>query len=187
MIATWCRPGMTSRRSPNLLPARSVAWRDKPVALPPGRARLATRPLPTGSLAIAKTMGMTSVACLTATPALPVVTMTSTLSRTNSAAISENRSLRPSPQRYSIATLRPSVQPSSASRRTKAAVHWRSISGEEGARSPMIGSLARCCPRAASGHANAVPPSEAMNFRLAMLIGIGPSSGGSRALDPYER
>jgi hypothetical protein len=35
-------------------------------------------------------------------------TMTPTLSRTNSAAISAERSLRPSAQRYSIATVRPS-------------------------------------------------------------------------------
>ena len=37
--------------------------------------------------------------------AAPAVTMTSTLSRTNSAAISAKRSLRPSAQRYSIATV----------------------------------------------------------------------------------
>jgi hypothetical protein len=37
---------------------------------------------------------------------------------------SAKRSVRPSPQRYSIATLRPSVQPSSRNRWTKAAVHW---------------------------------------------------------------
>src|SRR6266705_331734 len=50
--------------------------------------------------------------------------MTSTLSRTNSAAISAARSARPSAQRYSTATVRPSTQPSSRSRCTKAAVHW---------------------------------------------------------------
>jgi hypothetical protein len=33
------------------------------VTLPPGRAKLSTKPLPTGSPAIAKTMGMTAVAC----------------------------------------------------------------------------------------------------------------------------
>ena len=55
--------------------------------------------------------------------AVAVVTMTSTLSRTNSAAISAMRSLRPSAQRYSIATVRPSIQPSSRSRCTKASVH----------------------------------------------------------------
>ena len=68
---------------------------------------------------------MTDVACFAAmTGAVPDVTMTSTLSRTNSAAISAKRSLRPSAQRYSIAMVRPSIQPSSRSRCTKAAIHW---------------------------------------------------------------
>ena len=125
MIANRRRPGTTSRKSSSRLPARSVDWIDRPVTLPPGRARLATRPVPTGSAAIAKTIGMTDVACFAAmTAAVPAVTMTSTLSRTNSAAISAKRSLRPSAQRYSIATVRPSIQPSSRSRCTKAAVHW---------------------------------------------------------------
>src|SRR5262245_52978222 len=46
----------------------------------------------------------------------PTVTITSTLSRTNSAAISPKRSGLPSAQRYSIARVRPSIQPSSRSR-----------------------------------------------------------------------
>ena len=44
--------------------------------------------------------------------AVACVTIKSTFSRTNSAAISKG-SLRPSPSRYSIAMLRPSIQPSS--------------------------------------------------------------------------
>src|SRR5262249_8645780 len=51
------------------------------------------------------------------------VTMTSTLSLMNSAAISAKRSSRPSPQRYSMATVRFSIQPSARSRCTKAAAH----------------------------------------------------------------
>jgi len=86
------------------------------VTLPPGRARLATRPIPTGSSTNAKTIGMTVDACFAATAALPPLTMTSTLSRTNSLAISAQRSARPSAQRYWIATVRPSIQPSSRSR-----------------------------------------------------------------------
>jgi hypothetical protein len=67
-----------------------------------------------GSPAAANTIGMTDVACLAArTGGVLCVRMTSTLSRTNSAAISAKRSLRPSAQRTSIATLRPSTQPSS--------------------------------------------------------------------------
>jgi hypothetical protein len=33
------------------------------VTLPPGRAKLATKPIPTGSFASAKTIGMIDVAC----------------------------------------------------------------------------------------------------------------------------
>jgi hypothetical protein len=63
---------------------------------------------------------MTDVTCLTALMAVPDVTMTSTLSRANSFAISVKRSVRPSAHRYSIAAVRPSIQPSSFNRRTNA-------------------------------------------------------------------
>src|SRR5215831_16472771 len=46
MIANRRRPGTTSRKSSSRLAARSAAWFDRPVTLPPGRARLATRPVP---------------------------------------------------------------------------------------------------------------------------------------------
>ena len=93
------------------------------------------------------------------------VTMTSTLSRTNSAAISAKRSVRPSAQRYSIATVRPSIQPSSRSRCTKAAVHWPQAEAVAAAQKPDGRQLAVCCARAASGHAAAAPPSSVMNSR----------------------
>src|SRR5689334_4703637 len=50
MIANRRRPGTTSRRSSRRLLARSVDWIDSPVTLPPGRDRLATNPLATGSV-----------------------------------------------------------------------------------------------------------------------------------------
>jgi hypothetical protein len=56
--------------------------------LPPGRAKLETRPLPSGSFDAAKTIGMVDVACFKVGAAPPDMTMTSTLSRTNSAEIS---------------------------------------------------------------------------------------------------
>ena len=62
-----------------------------PIAFaPPGRARLATRPKVTGSPEPTKMIGMTDVACIAARAGgvPPCVTMTSTLRRTNSAAIS---------------------------------------------------------------------------------------------------
>ena len=63
---------------------------------PPGRARLATNPLPTGSLSNAMTIGIVVVASLAARVAVgPPVTMTSTLRRTNSAASSGRRSSFP--------------------------------------------------------------------------------------------
>jgi len=88
-------------------------------------------------------------------------------SRTNSAAISAYRSLRPSAQRYSMATVRPSIQPSSRSRCTKAAVHWLQFAEVAAPSKPMVGSLA-CCARAASGHAAAAPPNSVMNSRRFM-------------------
>jgi len=108
-IANRRRPGTISRTSSTRLAATSVCWTDRPVTLPPGRAKLAIRPVPTGSPAAPKTIGMTDVACLAATIAsVADVTMTSTLSRTNSVAISAKRSGRPSAQRYSIVMVRPS-------------------------------------------------------------------------------
>jgi hypothetical protein len=57
-----------------------------------------------------KTIGMTDVACFAAGVAVPDVTMISTLSRTNSDAISAKRSLCPSAQRNSMTTV-PVMQP----------------------------------------------------------------------------
>src|SRR5262245_39399732 len=75
MTANRRRLGRTSRKSSNRLPVRSVAWSDRPVTLPPGRARLATRPPPTGSLAAAKMIGIADVAAFAARVALPGVTL----------------------------------------------------------------------------------------------------------------
>ena len=80
--------------------------------------------MPTGSPIAAEMIGITDVACFAAmVEAVPHVTMTSTLSRTNSAAISAARSVRPSAPRYSTAIVRPSVQPSARSRCKKPVVH----------------------------------------------------------------
>jgi hypothetical protein len=59
---------------------------------------------------------MVAVACFAAATPPPDVTMTSTLERTSSAAISGKRSLCPFAQRYAMVTVRPSIQPSSCSR-----------------------------------------------------------------------
>ena len=165
MIASLRRPGNNSRKISIRFPARSGDCMDKPVTLPPGRDSEAARPLPTGS-AIAATMGIVAVTCCAALAAPPTVTMTPTLSRTNSFAIAVKRSLRPSAQRYSIATVRPSIQPSSRSRFTKAAVQLVQFDAVLAPRKPIVGTLPCCCAIAASGHAAAAPPSSVMNSRL---------------------
>jgi hypothetical protein len=121
--------------------------------------------VPRGSPAVAKTIGIADVACFAASAGSVLwVTITSTLSRTNSSAISTKRSLRPSAQRYSIAILRRSVQPISRSRVTNAAVQWLCAAAVPEPSSPMVGTFPVCCARAAAGH-TAAPPSNVMNSR----------------------
>ena len=59
----------------------------KPVALPPGRARLATKPLPTGSIVVTNTIGSVRlVCCKSPTIEFAVARTTSGAEATNSAA-----------------------------------------------------------------------------------------------------
>src|SRR5262249_45795236 len=84
-----------------------------PVALPPGRARLATKPLPTGSATIAKTIGMMRVSCNRA--AVVGVLCERIRSGCNATSSLANRCIESGsagiPQRVSIRKLRPSTQP----------------------------------------------------------------------------
>jgi hypothetical protein len=74
-----------------------------PVMFPPGRARLATKPVPTGSALTAMTIGIDVVASLAAwLTGVEVVTIRSTGRRTNSAASAGSRSTWPSTHRYSM-------------------------------------------------------------------------------------
>ena len=77
-----------------------------PVALPPGRARLSTRPNLTGFSAKPKTIGIVAVAALAASVAtlLPGVAITATFRRTRSAISAGRRSYWPSSQWYSTVT-----------------------------------------------------------------------------------
>ena len=135
--------GTSSRKSSIRLEPRSICCIERPVTLPPGRAREAISPVPTGSPAVAKTIGMVEVARLAANAiGVPDVAMTSTLSWINSAAISAERSARPSAQRYTMAILRPSPQPSSPSLCTKAAVHWLWEAAVLAPKNPIVGNLA---------------------------------------------
>ena len=62
-------PGTSSRRSSSRFAANSAVRKLTPVRLPPGRARLATRPSLTGSSPTTKTMGIVVVAALAANAA----------------------------------------------------------------------------------------------------------------------
>src|SRR5262245_43432422 len=94
VTATRATPGISSRRSSSRLATSSVETKLMPVRLPPGRARLATRPSLTGSSATAKTMGIVVVAALAAKaetgPSAEVITVT--CRRTNSPASAGSRS-----------------------------------------------------------------------------------------------
>ena len=82
------------------------------MTLPPGRARLSTRPAPTGSVPPPIiTMGIVLVAFMTGrtSGSPPATTMISTLRRTSSAASSGARSRFPSVYRYSKAMFSPSM------------------------------------------------------------------------------
>ena len=105
--------GTASLSISSLLVFSSGAKLESPVTLPPGRARLATRPAPTGSPAFAITMGMVVVALLAANAAaVPATTIRSTLRRTRSAASSGRRSFFCSANRYSMVIFFPSIHPS---------------------------------------------------------------------------
>ena len=112
MIATRVTPGAISLSSSNNFALRLNSYAIKPVALPPGRARLATRPLPTGSIVVTNTIGTVRLACCKSpTIELAVPTMTSGANATNSAAYRRKRSVSPAPQRVSTCTLAPTSQP----------------------------------------------------------------------------
>jgi len=149
----------------------SAGFDARPVTLPPGLAKLATTPAETGSFANGKTIGVAGIACFAAfTAATPAVTTMSTLSRANSAAISPQRSARPSAQRYSIATVRPSIQPSSRSRCTKAAVHGCHTEGVVVPMNPMVGSFVLCCACTTIGQVAAPPTNDRNSRRLMSLV-----------------
>ena len=73
--ATVARCGIASASSCNRLGNISGACVVAPMIFPPGRAKLATTPGPTGSIALGKTTGIVWVAFLTARAAGVVVTM----------------------------------------------------------------------------------------------------------------
>ena len=92
--ATRVAAGTSSRRSSNRFAANSPLRRLIPDRLPPGLARLATRPSRTGSSGAMKTMGIVVVAAFAAKAGgLFAAAITATRLLTNSSAIAGNRSI----------------------------------------------------------------------------------------------
>ena len=91
--ATRVAAGTSSRKSSSRFAANSLREKIDPVRLPPGRARLATRPSLTGSSPTTKTMGIVVVAALAANAERsPAVDDHRDLSATSSAASAGSRS-----------------------------------------------------------------------------------------------
>ena len=146
--------GAISLSSSSRFPVSSGFIWDSPVILPPGRAKLATIPVATGSPAAAITIGIPLAAFFAARVSLvTAVTIMSTLSRTRSAMSPGRRSFLPSANRYSMAIFFPSTHPSSRSPRRKAWCQSAVSAGEKGERSPIREIFAACWARVASGHA----------------------------------
>src|SRR5436309_1098764 len=104
-------PGAISLSSSSHFPLKLYSNCRKPVALPPGRDRLLTKPEPTGSGTIANTIGTVRVAwSMAPTDALPVAKMRSGASAANSVADLRMRSASTPPQRKPICRLRPLAQ-----------------------------------------------------------------------------
>jgi len=87
MNARRLASGLSSRNNSGFLPSSWLVRALIPVTLPPGRARLATRPAPTASPPVAMTIGIRPVARFAAAAAgVFSVTITSTFPRTRSPA-----------------------------------------------------------------------------------------------------
>ena len=85
--------GTTPRSISRSFGPTSTANKVTPVKLPPGRFRLVTNPICTGSAIVVKAMGIVAVAAFaTRTAGVPNAAITATWSRTRSAAIDGSRS-----------------------------------------------------------------------------------------------
>src|SRR5260370_1119277 len=174
--ATRLSFGTASWRSWTRLALSSAKLTPSPVTFPPGRARLATSPVATGSAAWSSTMGIVPVAALAVSvDCVAVVTITSTFSATSSAASSGRRSGRPPAPRNSIRTARPTTQPCSRSPSTSARSIAR-VSGSNFDPSPVrtpirIGRLVDCASvaRGASTRPSVAPRRKARRLVVDVL------------------
>src|SRR5882724_6140868 len=132
--------GRSSRNTAKRFGKSSEVIQVTPVRLPPGRARLTTKPVVTASQAL-MTIGTVRVAFLAATIASsPIARMTSTFASTSSRARRGSSPGRPSAKRYSTVTSLPSEYLSSLIR------FWKGVGGLAAPkpRYPTFGSRSDC-------------------------------------------
>ena len=138
--------GTASLSISSLFVFSSGAKPEIPVTFPPGRARLATKPAPTGSAVFVITMGMVVVAFFAANgAAFPEATIKSTLRRTSSAASSGRRSVFPSANRYSMVKFFPSIHPSLLNSSRNASMRTALPEAVLLSRKPMRKTFPVCC------------------------------------------
>src|SRR5499426_258850 len=148
-VQTRASLGIASLSISSLLVFSSTAKFETPVTLPPGRARVSTKPEPTGSAAVAITMGMVVVAFFASNGVgPPEVTIRSTFRRTRSAASSGRRSDFCSANRYSMVMFFPSIQPSLLSSCRNASKRTALPEAVLLARNPMRKIFPGCCASA---------------------------------------
>src|SRR4030095_15319440 len=147
--------GIASLSISSLLVFSSGVKLESPVTLPPGLARLATKPRPTGSGALAITTGMVVVAFIAANAdCTPGTTIRSTLRRTRSAASSGRRSFFPSANRDSIVMFFPSIHPSLLSSCRNASHRTALPEAVVESMKPMRGFFPACCASTVTPRAN---------------------------------
>ena len=157
--------GASSRRSSSRFAPSVALTKVTPVMLPPGRARLATRPALTGSSPVMKTIGIVVVAALAASaPTALNAAITARLAGRPArprAPAADPADCRPSGTRSRRCGRRRSRLRSAPAGTRRRGPRVRAVLA---LRKPITG-IAGCCARAASGQAAAAPPSSVMNSR----------------------
>ena len=138
----------------------------KPVTLPPGSGKLATKPLPTGSETLTNTIGIVRVCCSSAA-VVGVISESRRSGCSSTSSFADRRIDRKSAgigQRILIRMLRPSAQLSSW-RASRSAARLACVSASVSAY-PISRPICRIrSARAADCHARFKPPTKAMNSR----------------------
>src|SRR3954451_24157891 len=168
--ATFLIVGTTSLINSSRLTDSSAAISVTPVTLPPGRAKLSTSPVATGSPAPTTTTGIVADPCLAASAAgKPKAMITSTRSATSRSTSCGKRSTCPVAPIVSISRLRPGAWPRSArARKSDGPKPSTGVTGAPPMSSPTRWPSGPTCAVARRGAATTAPPRLSRNSRRLM-------------------